>query len=58
MHLIKEKKVRTLNDKELQNVYGGAKWGWLGWVEPVGEFLGGFVKGVQKEGNRNKWKNV
>ncbi|OTN83653.1 hypothetical protein A5819_003822 [Enterococcus sp. 7E2_DIV0204] len=56
--MIKEKKVRTLNDKELQNVYGGAKWGWLGWVEPVGEFLGGFVKGVQKEGNRNKWKNV
>lgn len=52
------KNVKSIDDNDLRKIYGGKGWGWLGWVEPVGEFLGGFVKGVGKEGNRNKWKNV
>lgn len=49
--------IKILEDNELYEITGG-RWGWVSWVEPVGEFIKGFIKDVQKEGNRNKWKNV
>ncbi|MFB8530896.1 lactococcin G-beta family bacteriocin [Enterococcus casseliflavus] len=50
--------MKVVEDSELHLVTGGKGWGWLAWVEPVGEFFKGFTKGVQKEGDRNKWKNI
>lgn len=50
--------IKVIEDNELKAITGGGPGKWLPWLQPAYDFVAGLAKGIGKEGNKNKWKNV